>query len=192
MKRPKARVAANLVGIRRRMPTNETHMRIEDYAPELLAYLRGRLGPADAEDVLQTVMLKATERLDTLRSESGLRGWLYQIARNALVDATRKAGREIPDAELDPIAEEVEKGACGCASSLTERLSPGQAQIIRLVDLDELGLGEVAERTGTSVNAATVQLHRARKRLRREVEELCGATDYASARNCECDTEMCS
>lgn len=165
--------------------------RLGDHAPELLAYLRGRLGPVDAEDALQTVMLKAVEKLDSLRDEEALRGWLYQIARNTLVDVTRRAGREIASDELEPLAEEIERGACTCARNLTERLSPGQAAIVRLVDLGELSLSEAAKQMGTTVNAATVQLHRARKRLRTEVQSLCGATDYSSARNCECDSESC-
>lgn len=165
--------------------------RLSDHAPELLAYLRARIGLTDAEDVLQTVMLKAVEGIDSLQDERALRAWLYQIARNALVDLTRKSGREFADAELDPIAEEIERGACSCASNLTQRLSPGQAEIIRLVDLGDLRLSEAAAQLGTTVNAATVQLHRARQRLRREVESLCGATDFRTARSCECDSEMC-
>jgi len=64
----------------------------EDIRPRLEVYLQSfaGLGPEDAEDVLQLVVLEFWRRAPGLEADA--RSWLYRVARNAAIDALR-AGR---------------------------------------------------------------------------------------------------
>lgn len=46
--------------------------------------------PMLADDIVQDVLVRAYERLGTLRQEAKLRSWLYQMTRNAIIDHYRK------------------------------------------------------------------------------------------------------
>jgi RNA polymerase sigma-70 factor (ECF subfamily) len=59
---------------------------------ELLGYLRHQLPEAHAaEDLLQDVFLKAMRQGEGFCSLDNPRAWLFQVARNALVDRARLA-----------------------------------------------------------------------------------------------------
>ena len=53
-----------------------------------------RLSGADAEDVFQEVFARTYERLDDLRDDGALRGWLAQTTRRLSIDSLRRSGRE--------------------------------------------------------------------------------------------------
>src|SRR5689334_12528111 len=60
---------------------------IDPYHHELLVHCYRILGSfEDAEDALQDALLKAWRRLDSLKTASSLRAWLYRIATNASLD----------------------------------------------------------------------------------------------------------
>jgi len=76
------------------------------YVVRIYAYALQRLGdPDSAEDVTQTVFLRAVGSLANCRDEGAFAGWLFAIARNAILDVQRGRWRA-----LDPIetAEECE------------------------------------------------------------------------------------
>ena len=45
--------------------------------------------PSVAEDLLQEVFVRVHARIGTLKEEDSLKAWLYQIARNAIIDHYR-------------------------------------------------------------------------------------------------------
>ena len=63
----------------------------QDFDGGLRRFLGRRLDdPASVEDVLQETYLRIHRRADSLREAERLRGWVYQIARNALIDHYRR------------------------------------------------------------------------------------------------------
>ncbi|MGA1197090.1 MAG: RNA polymerase sigma factor SigZ [Candidatus Latescibacterota bacterium] len=57
---------------------------------QLLAFIRSRISdPTQAEDILQDIFLKMYEHVHTLRDNQKLESWMYQIARNAIIDHYR-------------------------------------------------------------------------------------------------------
>ncbi len=92
---------------------------VEAHRAGLRAHCYRMLGSLpDAEDVLQDALLKAWRGLPGFEGRSSVRSWLYAIATNAALDATRhRARRELPvdfgpaagpgaslgDAVLDPV-----------------------------------------------------------------------------------------
>lgn len=165
-----------------------------------MAFARSRTRSlSEAEDVVQLSLLRALEKMDTLNDPSKLRAWVYTIARRALIDSSRLAHREVlsdlePSQETRDIATEslsAQVHPCACAVDLTNSLAPGQAELIRLVDLEEFSLEEAAAQLLSTKNAATVRLHRARQNLKDKLREHCGVIDASSARRCSCDEARC-
>ncbi len=76
---------------------------IDPYHHELLVHCYRMLGSlSEAEDVLQETLLRAWQHLDSLKTQSSLRAWMYRIASNAALDALdRRKRRALPDNLFD-------------------------------------------------------------------------------------------
>jgi RNA polymerase sigma-70 factor (ECF subfamily) len=116
----------------------------------------------DAEDVVQTAFLDAQRALERGTVPHNPRAWLAAIALNA--------GRRLRRRHLN--AEPLEEYAVQEAARMPEIRAAlaglPKTQRAAVVYRDVLGLsyGETAEQLGTSVNAVTMLLHRARMHLR--------------------------
>jgi RNA polymerase sigma-70 factor (ECF subfamily) len=61
----------------------------------------------DAEDILQDVFLKIHDNIDNLKDENRFQAWIYQIARNTVIDyyRSRKPAAELPEVPQKPADE---------------------------------------------------------------------------------------
>src|SRR5665647_3939656 len=60
------------------------------HEPELRGWLRRRLdNPAEADDLLQDLFLKALNQGEQFCSVQNARAWLFEVARNTLADRLR-------------------------------------------------------------------------------------------------------
>lgn len=148
---------------------------------ELLGYLRHQLPEAQAaEDLLQDVFLKAMRLGEGFCSLDNPRAWLFQVARNAMVDRARLAKPNVP---LDECGLELEAPApetlapvdalAGCVARVLRELSSDDAAILRACDLEGLTLREFAQRHGLSLSATKSRLLRARQRMREQMSAAC-------------------
>jgi RNA polymerase sigma-70 factor (ECF subfamily) len=157
-----------------------------------LGFLRGRVrSGADADDILQQALVKASGHACDLKDPTRLRAWFFQILRRTLADDYAQwALREAKLANLPLDMEEAtpaEVALCGCSLGQLERIRPEYADMLRRVDIEEQGLSEVAQSLGVSVNNATVRLHRARKALREQLRAFCGTDSALACADCGCD-----
>ncbi|XYH99095.1 sigma-70 family RNA polymerase sigma factor [Sorangium sp. So ce1128] len=168
-------------------PTWETVVR------EHLRYLRGcvaseRIPEADREDVLQEVLHSISRALATFDPARGeLRAWLKAIVRNHASMYRRRASRrreqpwpdEPPEvADEAPSSEErrMEHERRQLLSTLLLELPPERRQAVIAHELDEAGIGHVAELL--SIPATT-----AKSRVRHGREELKAAARRWQARH---------
>lgn len=146
------------------------------FGNDLRGFLRSRVrDAATADDLLQTVWLRVHQRLPALRDHERLEAWLYQIARNAVVDHHR---RQRPHDELPPdLAAEPdapERPDLGPAlARFLEALPPEDQEALRLTEYGGLTQRELAARLGISVSGAKSRVQRARARLRAQLEACC-------------------
>jgi RNA polymerase sigma-70 factor (ECF subfamily) len=99
------------------------------FRARLLRWARGRLNdPADAEDLVQDILVRASERLPSLRSRERLVPWLDALARNALVDSYRRRGRAPDTVSLVPASDPAEAPDRG-VSALKSRVQRGRAML---------------------------------------------------------------
>ena len=148
---------------------------------ELLGYLRHRLGDPDAAaDVLQDVFVKALRQGQGFCTLDNPRAWLFQVARNALVDRARASRpqesltTELADrlpAPQDAVAPV--DALADCLSRTLRELAPADAAILRACDLEGQTQRSFAERHGLGLPAVKSRLLRARQRLREHMVQAC-------------------
>jgi RNA polymerase sigma-70 factor (ECF subfamily) len=139
---------------------------------------RGFLGVADAEDLVQDVLLSVHAVLATYDPSRPFMPWLLAIVRNRLADAARRYGRQqahetqvddlqVTFGEITTNTTEEGRGDVEALAQAIRALPAGQRQAIELLKLQEMSLKEAAVATGTSVGALKVATHRAISSLRR-------------------------
>ena len=148
---------------------------------ELLGYLRHRLADADAaDDVRQDVFVKAMRHGQGFCTLDNPRAWLFQVARNALVDRARTAHatEPLPEGPAEPAAPPQEAMApvdalADCLTRSLGELSPDDADILRACDLEGKTVRSFADAHGLGLPATKSRLLRARQRLRDRLTTAC-------------------
>lgn len=177
-----------------RVSAAELATALEGHRGAFLSFLRSRL-PAgnDAEDLLQRALLRALEKVATLRDAESVVPWFYRVLRRTLADEyARRADDERRRSGLDEAWDEAEAEPvelCKCTVGLLRSLRPDYADILRRVDVEGESLAEAARAASITANNATVRLHRARKALREAVIDCCGADSPRAYVDCDCDCD---
>jgi RNA polymerase sigma-70 factor (ECF subfamily) len=148
---------------------------------ELLGYLRHRLADADAaDDMLQDVFVKAMRHGEGFCTLDNPRAWLFQVARNALVDRVRTthATEPLPDGPAEPAAPLPESMApvdalADCLTRAIGELSQDDAAILRACDLEGQTQRAFAAAHGLGLPATKSRLLRARQHLRERLTTAC-------------------
>jgi RNA polymerase sigma-70 factor, ECF subfamily len=133
------------------------------------AYARRRAAKAEAEDVVAETFLVAWRRLDEVPSDA--KPWLLGVARRVLANQRRAAGRRLALAQRMAQERAAEPEHRPILEAL-ERLSDSDRELLLLLAWDGLSTTEAAATLGCSRPAVKVRLHRARHRLRAELERL--------------------
>jgi RNA polymerase sigma-70 factor (ECF subfamily) len=145
--------------------------------------LRLTANEEDARDVVQETYLRAWKGIGRFRGDARFTTWLYRITANtATTHVTRRRRQRAEPLDLTQEPEELraEANPADAAEAAAERarlsralelLAPNLRVVVVLKDVYDLPHEAIAEELGISVAAAKVRLHRARKRLRDELEQ---------------------
>ncbi len=173
---------------------------IKSYGKGLLGFIRKRVkSDADAEDILQDVwyQLSAVVNAEPIE-ETG--AWLYRVARNKIIDKSRKKTEELFDLNFGEENDE-EGGPDFREILLTESTTPEteyirnlfweqlflaldelpqeQRQVFIWQELDGIRFNEIAERTGENVQTLVSRKRYAVVHLRKRLKQLyVELTDY--------------
>ena len=148
---------------------------------------------AVAEDILQAAFVRGLERGAGVQEEKVV-AWFYRVLRNAVIDHYRHRSTSAQAMEVwgrDFIeSQEPEAGLqqeiCQCVSGLLQTLKPEYRDALRIVDLEEGRLSDLAQQSGITAENAAVRIHRARKALRHRVEQACGTCADHGCLDCHC------
>lgn len=155
-------------------------------------YLERVVGKSDAEDLAQEVFLKINKGLRDFKGESSLSTWVYRIATNAALDRMKsrshREGKETvslemigsePDtavvngmslsAEREAIRDEMR----ACIQEFVDKLPADYRIVVRLSEMKDLRNQQIADILGISLDAVKIRLHRARARLKADLEAGC-------------------
>lgn len=154
--------------------------------------LRFARDPADAEDLVQEVYLKALRFFHQFEPGSNCRAWLFRILRNTFISQYRHRSKlppheDIEDAEgtfqeftlenahitgNDPEAELIRKSAFERLDWALNRLPGKFRQILILSDVEGFSYTEIAEIEECPLGTVMSRLWRARRMLRKNLAPL--------------------
>ena len=150
----------------------------EAYADALFRYCFFRVySEARAEELMQETFMKTWEYISIGKEVENIRAFLYQVARNLIVDDARKRKAISLDVLLEesnafePVGDEGHEGEIRVLAeevrSKLAVLKKEDRDILTMRFLDELSPQEIAEVLHISPNHASVKITRALKRLKK-------------------------
>lgn len=172
-------------------PTQKIVQTVKDYSKRLFGFIRGKVkSDEDAEDILQDVWYQLSNAVNIDEIEH-MSGWLFQVARNKIIDKHRK---KTPDA-LEEMGYEDEEGNFSIMEILLandtnpeteyirdafwkelfislEELPEKQRQVFVWNELEDMTLQEIADKTGENLKTIISRKGYAVKYLRKKLEML--------------------
>jgi RNA polymerase sigma-70 factor (ECF subfamily) len=166
-------------------------------ASRLRPFIRRRVASeADADDVLQEVLLRMYRGLPSLEDESRFGAWMFQIARTSITDHQRVRARhplpresETFEMAVDPFEGDDEEAAAAVARVLSvfvALLPSPYRETLTLTELEGRTQKEAAEMLGISLSAMKSRVQRGRAKLRDALEDCCRIAVDARGRVIEC------
>lgn len=145
------------------------------HAPAVVRYARRRVPPAEVDEVVAETFVIAWRRIGEV-PDAPL-PWLLSVCRGVSAN-TRRASRRREALEdrftaaqaTDPPPGVVSLGLSGSVADALARLDPDDRELLTLVAWDRLSRQDAAAAIGCSPGTLAVRLHRARRRLRAELE----------------------
>ncbi len=134
-----------------------------------------------AEDIAEEVFVKAWLKIKQVKEES-FGGWLYQIAKNKVIDHYRSQKETVDLSEVENILESnqniVDEANLAVEQvmfmELLKKLTPEQQIIIKLKFIEDMENSEIAELISKSEGSIRVIQHRAIQKLQELINERVG------------------
>lgn len=173
---------------------------------QLRAFVRRRIANPDrAEDLIGDILLRIHQNLGSVDDRERLAHWVSRVARNAVIDEYRRAGRAreqlvaAPDDTAvdtryeEPDDEGVLGELAGCLRPLLHGLPTEQRRAVEMIDLDGIAQADAALREGVSLSGMKSRVQRGRRRLAELLGQCCALTldargvpmDYAPSAGCD-------
>jgi RNA polymerase sigma factor (sigma-70 family) len=136
----------------------------------------------DAKDVLQETFVKIVRSADSFTGDGAAKAWIWQIARNCMIDHQRKKGslvdheiafsdeqwRSLEETTADPkISYRAADSVDACVSSGLDnfsRIEPDRAMVLML-QMDGLSIEEIGLRIGRTAAATKEYLSQCKKKI---------------------------
>jgi len=165
---------------------------IAEQGPRLRNFIRKRVpNEADAEDLLQEVFFEVIETLRLGEPVTQWGAWMYQVARNRIVDLLRKnrlwgfdAEGLTGDNDETPLLERLPSPDAGPAEAYArsvllqeiedalDELPKEQRDVFVAHEIEGCSFKEIAARTGVKVNTLLSRKHYAVAHLRRRLRDV--------------------
>ena len=131
-----------------------------------------------AEEVTQETFFKALRSLDQFRGNSSMKSWLCAIAKNIWVSEQRKKKTQpidllssLPDPGISPEECVARQDESMRVHRLLHHLDEPYREVFTLRTLGQLSFRDIGELFGKSENWACVVYHRARARIKKDMED---------------------
>lgn len=143
-----------------------------------LSYVKNR---DEAADVVQDVMVKTWEDIDSPASIRNIEAWCMTLVRNKSLDQLKRKGRnflqivdqyDLQSDTKDPLEVTQANETRASINEIIADLPPKQRDVISLRDLEGYSYKEIAEILEIDVNNVKVLLHRARMTVREALTKM--------------------
>ena len=153
------------------------------YSHTVKDFIRNQTHNADVtDDILQEVFIKIHQSLHLLRDEERVAGWVFQIARNTVLNYFRSQKRNLENQELHQVENEGENlfkenklnQVVGIwLEDFKKDLAPKYQEALQLVDIEGITQVELANRLGISISGAKSRVQRGREKLKQKLIDCC-------------------
>lgn len=165
---------------------------IKQFGQNLFGFVRGKVkSTEDAEDILQDVWYQLT-KLNNIAELENVSGWLYEVARNKIIDKSRKKST----AALEDFTYESDDGVFNFKEVLLlddsqnpelgffkelfwnefqtalEELPPAQKEVFLLNEMEDMTLQQIADQSGENLKTIISRKGYAVKHLRKRLNYL--------------------
>lgn len=140
------------------------------YERELSAYVLSRVGDKELQkELMQEIALKIFTSLHLQKEH--LRGWLYSITKNCIIDHYRKTNKPLP--ELEEEIEIEEHLLLECLQPMIDTLKSEEKEILELSQIEQYSLAEISSMKHLTINTVKSKLFRAKKSLAKNFFSCC-------------------
>lgn len=145
-----------------------------DYGDEIFRFCHYRVFDRErAKDLTQETFIKTWKQLADGVEIKNVRAWLYKVARNLVIDNSRKKTaaslEDMAEAGFEPVAEKSNHHDIidgGVAIELLQKLDPIYRDVLLLRFVHDFSPKEIAEQLQESQNVISVRINRGLKQLK--------------------------
>ena len=152
----------------------------EALSAKLRAFLRHRVSDAQvAEDLLQETFLRLHKKLDDIDDEQRLTAWVFQIARNLVIDHYRFKARKVTTTLEEDIETPTDEGGNlnelveGWLTAMIAQLPNTYRDAVELYELKGMPQQQIAGTLGISLSGVKSRVQRGRDKLKTLLFECC-------------------
>lgn len=164
-----------------------TEMVWRELSDRLRAFIHSRIQKtAETEDLLQEVFLRVHKKLDTIQRPERIESWVFQIARNTLIDFFRRADPKIenrPRSEIDSVTEiessmqrddaNINVQVAGWLPMMINTLPEKLRRSVSLYEIEGWSQKQIASELKIGLPAVKSRIQRGRKQLERIIRDCC-------------------
>lgn len=166
------------------MDRNEFANKIMKYKDSMFRFAMSYLhSEPEAKDVVQDVLMKLWETRNELGEKKNLEAWCMTLTRNKSLDALKRAGRKRTSSlELmnhhagsensSPLKAYSDKESMNYIKNALDSLPEKQVATFTLRDMQGYSYLEIGDMLGLSIDQVKVNIHRARKALKKELSKV--------------------
>ena len=149
------------------------------YHAGLRRFIRSRVGDDTmADDILQDVFVRIHSHVASLRERNKIKGWIYQISRNAIIDHYRneKKSEPLPEGLMAPeidASDQARQDIESCILPMILNLPEKYRQAVMLYEIEGLAQKQVAERLEISLSGAKSRVQRGRAMIKDMLTACC-------------------
>lgn len=150
-----------------------------DYHNRLHSFILSRVkNKAIADDILQDVFVKIHHKIDSLKENDKIVSWIYQIAKNSIIDHYRKQMKtsEIPESLMMPempISEKTKNEILECLLPIVEKLPDRYRKAVVLSEIEGLSQKAAADILKLSLSGAKSRIQRGRVMIKNMLLACC-------------------
>jgi RNA polymerase sigma-70 factor (ECF subfamily) len=125
---------------------------------------------SEVDDILQKIFIKIYSHHSNLKDDRKLHSWIYQIAKNNIIDyyRTKKRIEEIKDVPMTSEFNEMNftHEAAQCIRSSIKKLPDKYREALEFAELQNLSQKELSKKLGISYSGAKSRVQRGREKLK--------------------------
>ena len=133
--------------------------------------------PQVSEDMVQNSFYRMIKYSASFTGEGSFRGWMYQLARNVLLDNIKKERNRREEYDISNYSESIDSGTgadeilhkaeqAAQVKVALSRLSPALREVLVMSEYQDLKYREIASILSISEGAVKVRVHRAMNELK--------------------------